>query len=196
MMRRVVVTGLGAISPCGNSAAETWDAMVYGRSGIDRIRSFDCEAFPVRIGGEVKDFDGVRLLGKRSAKRMDRFSQFAVVAADEALLDAGLNVPFEEPERVGVFVGTGIGGLGEILRGQKSLEEEGQRGVSPFLCRVYSPILPLGLWRCGLVLKGPIIVRLRLVLRALTLLGMPSAAYCGAIVMWLSLGEPKLRLRH
>jgi len=155
MMRRVVVTGLGAISPCGNSAVDTWDAMVYGRSGIDRIRSFDCEAFPVRIGGEVKDFDGVGLLGKRSAKRMDRFSQFAVVASDEALLDAGLNVPFEEPERVGVFVGTGIGGIGEILRGQKSLEEEGQRGVSPFFVPRLLTNLAAGTIAMRVGAKGP-----------------------------------------
>jgi len=155
MGRRVVVTGLGALTPCGNSASETWEAMVNGRSGIDLIRSFDCHDFPVRIGGEVKGFDGIALLGKRVAKRMDRFTQFAVVAADEALLDAGLDVPFLAPERVGVFVGTGIGGLGEILKGQKSLETEGQRGVSPFFVPRLLTNLAAGSVAMRIGAKGP-----------------------------------------
>ena len=132
MARRIAVTGLGALSPCGNSAPETWDAMVSGRSGIGPIRRFDCKDWPVRIGGEVQGFDGVELLGRREAKRMDRFTQFAVVASNEAVQDAGLEMPHVHPERVGVFVGTGIGGLEEILKGQQALEAEGQKGVSPF----------------------------------------------------------------
>jgi 3-oxoacyl-[acyl-carrier-protein] synthase II len=107
--------------------------MVSGRSGIGPIRRFDCLDWPVRIGGEVKGFDGLALLGARAAKRMDRFSQFAVVASEEAILDSGLQLPHSQPERVGVFIGTGIGGLEEILKGNQALEEEGQRGVSPFL---------------------------------------------------------------
>jgi 3-oxoacyl-[acyl-carrier-protein] synthase II len=106
--------------------------MVTGRSGIGPIRGFDCTEWPVRIGGEVLDFDPVGTLGKRDAKRMDRFTQFAAVAADEAVADSGLETPFVHPERVGVFVGTGIGGLDEILRGHQALQEEGPRGLSPF----------------------------------------------------------------
>ena len=132
MTRRVVVTGLGAISPCGENVEQTWASMVDGRSGIGLISRFDCEEWPVRIAGEVSGFDPVELLGKRQARRMDRFTQFAAVTADMALEDAGLAGPFQDPERVSVFVGTGIGGLEEILRGQEALAAEGPRGLSPF----------------------------------------------------------------
>ena len=132
MTRRIVVTGVGAISPCGANAESTWDAMVEGRSGIGPITRFDPKDWPVQIAGEVKGFDSVALLGRRDARRMDRFTQFAAVTADMALEDAGLSGDFEDPERVSVFVGTGIGGLEEILRGQESLASEGPRGLSPF----------------------------------------------------------------
>ena len=132
MTRRIVVTGVGAISPCGANAESTWDAMVEGRSGIGPITRFDPKDWPVQIAGEVKGFDSVALLGRRDARRMDRFTQFAAVTADMALEDAGLSGDFEDPERVSVFVGTGIGGLEEILRGQESLVSEGPRGLSPF----------------------------------------------------------------
>jgi len=132
MSRRVAVTGLGAISPCGNTAQDTWDGMLAGRSGIDLIERFDCSDWAVRIGGEVRDFDGKAILGARSVKRMDRFTQFAVVATDEAVADSGLEFPHSNPERVGVYIGTGIGGLEEILKGQEALANSGPRSVSPF----------------------------------------------------------------
>jgi len=106
--------------------------MLEGRSGIGLIERFDCSDWAVRIGGEVRDFDGRAILGARSAKRMDRFTQFAVVATDEAVADSGLELPHSNPERVGVYIGTGIGGLEEILKGQESLQTSGPRAVSPF----------------------------------------------------------------
>lgn len=111
-MRRVVITGVGALSPCGSTAGATWDAMVAGRSGIDVLKNVPVDGLPVRIGGEVKDFDANEALGRRLAKRMDRFCQFGVVAGEEAWRDAGLENFDGDSTRMGVYIGTGVGGLG------------------------------------------------------------------------------------
>jgi len=130
--RRVVITGIGAVSPCGLTAVQTWDAMVAGRSGIGPITRFDVSAFPVKIAGEVKGFEVGAFLGRRDAKRMDRFCQFAVVAAIEAVQQSGLDLDREDPERIGVVFGSGIGGLGEILRATEGYRTGGVKGMSPF----------------------------------------------------------------
>ena len=108
-MRRVVITGVGALSPCGSTAGATWDAMVAGRSGIDVLKNVPVDGLPVRIGGEVKDFDANEALGRRLAKRMDRFCQFGVVAGEEAWRDAGLENFDGDSTRMGVYIGTGVG---------------------------------------------------------------------------------------
>src|SRR2546423_14417544 len=108
-MRRVAVTGLGAVTPLGNDAPSTWQAAVEGRSGIDFIRAFDPSEFPVRIAAEVKDFDGAAVVGGNDARKLERNVILAVATAREALADAGLEI--DDPSRVGVVFGSAIGGL-------------------------------------------------------------------------------------
>ena len=132
MARRVVVTGLGALSPCGLDVASTWDALVHGRSGIGPITQFDAAGWPVRIAGELTGFDPRAHFVHQELKRLERFAQLARVAADQAVTDARLVLPGPSSDRVGVYVGTGIGGLGEVERGALSLAEHGHRGLSPF----------------------------------------------------------------
>ena len=117
-MRRVVVTGLGAVTPIGNDWRSTWDAAVAGRSGIDFISTFDTSAFPVRIAAEVKGFDPAAIVGPKEARRLDRNVLLSVAAATEAFADASLEGVYE-PSRVGVLFGTAIGGIPEsVVDGQ------------------------------------------------------------------------------
>ena len=132
MARRVVVTGMGAVSPCGNTMPESWSSMVEARSGVGPITHFDCEGWPVRIAGQVEGFDGVALIGRRAIRRMDLFCQYAVVAADEAVADAGLDWDRGDPDRVGIYLGSGVGGINEIVRGARAFDERGYKGLSPF----------------------------------------------------------------
>ncbi len=130
-MRRVVITGMGALTPVGNSAPDTWDAFKAGQSGVDRITLFDPSPYEIQIAGEVKNFDNSSLDPKR-ARHMDRNVQFAVVAAQEALADAGYTITPENADRTGIVLGSAAGGLTTILAQQKQLEERGPRRVSPF----------------------------------------------------------------
>ena len=111
MSRRVVVTGLGMITPLGHTAEESWSAMVAGRSGTARISLFDPEAFPSQVAGEVKDFDPVQFMDRKDAKRADRTTQFTFVAADEAIRQSGLQLDREAGCRAAVIIGTAIGGI-------------------------------------------------------------------------------------
>ena len=137
MARRVVVTGIGIVSPLGNSAPETWDGITQGRSGIGPLTRCMLEGFPpeVAIAGEVKDFSPDGVLDKKDARRMDTFIHYALAAADEALRDAGLDglqtVP--DPEETGVIVGSGIGGLNMIMDNAAILSSKGVGRISPFL---------------------------------------------------------------
>ena len=137
--RRAVVTGLGIVSPVGIGADAAWEALTSGRSGIADITLFDATPFEVRVAGEVKDFDATRFMEPKEARRHDRNTHFAVAAAGEALRNAGLladdgRVTDEvNADRFGMVFGTGIGGIGMLLDGQKTLDERGPRRVSPFL---------------------------------------------------------------
>ncbi len=131
--RRVVVTGLGVISPIGNTPDELWDSLSHGRGGIGRLTAFDASAFTSQIGGEVKDFDPGRYMDPKKAKRMDRFCQLGAAAAGLALEDSGLELEKEDPTRIGVFVGSGIGGLTTIEKQYKIMLERGPSRVSPLL---------------------------------------------------------------
>ncbi|MCA1569470.1 MAG: beta-ketoacyl-ACP synthase II [Chloroflexi bacterium] len=137
--RRVVVTGLGIVSPVGIGSEATWDALVSGRSGIADITLFDAEPFEVRVAGEVKDFDATRYMDGKDVRRHDRNTHFAVAATGEALRDAGMLgedglVNGEvDPDRCGMVFGTGIGGIGMMLDGYRTLLERGPRRVSPFM---------------------------------------------------------------
>jgi 3-oxoacyl-[acyl-carrier-protein] synthase II len=128
-MKRVVVTGLGAITPVGNDVASTWQAAVDGESGIDFIRAFDASGFPVRIAAEVKDFDPISVAPPKEARRLDRNVLLALGAANEAMADAGLNG--FDPARVGVVFGSAIGGFLGIMEQGDVLRERGPDRVSP-----------------------------------------------------------------
>jgi 3-oxoacyl-[acyl-carrier-protein] synthase II len=128
-MRRVVVTGLGAVTPLGNDVASTWDAAVAGRSGIDFIKAFDPSEFPVRIAAEVKDFDPTSAVSAKEARKLERNVVLSVAASREALADAGLDG--FDPDRVGIVVGSAIGGVLGIMQQAEILRERGPDRVSP-----------------------------------------------------------------
>ena len=153
--RRVVITGLGCVTPLAESHEELFEALCQGKSGVSYIESFDTSEFPVKIGGEIKSFDPGRYLNIREAKRMDRFTQMAVASAVQAVKDSGLDFENENKHRCGVIVGTGIGGIKEIEDQHIRLLEKGPRKVSPFCV----PKL-MGNAACGCIsiefgLKGP-----------------------------------------
>lgn len=131
-MRRVVVTGVGAVSPLGVGNQNNWDALVAGKSGINLITRFDTTDFPVKIAGEVKDFAAEDFIDKKEIKKMDLFIQYAMAAAQFAMEDSGLQVTEENAERVGVLVGAGLGGLATIEKYHSALLEGGYKKVSPF----------------------------------------------------------------
>ena len=131
MERRVVITGLGAITPIGNNVEEFWNGIKQGKCGIDQITEFDASNYKVKLAGEVKNYNPEEYFERREAKRMDKFSQFAIIAAREAWKDSGLDKEKENMERIGVIVGSGIGGLGTIEKENRSLVEKGPDRVSP-----------------------------------------------------------------
>jgi 3-oxoacyl-[acyl-carrier-protein] synthase II len=133
MRRRVVVTGCGCVSPLGNHVAETWKSLLEGRSGVDWITLFDASQHNTRFAAEVKGFDGAALFGSREARRMDRFTQFALAAALEAFEQAGLKPEALDRDRVGVVIGSGIGGISTLLAQVEEMRQRGPERVSPFL---------------------------------------------------------------
>ena len=131
-MRRVVVTGVGVISPLGTGNAVNWEALTAGKSGIDRITRFDASSLPVTIAGEVKGFDPEAFIEKKEVKKMDLFIHYAVAAAQLAMDDSGLVIDDANAERVGVLVGAGLGGLPTIEKYHSALMEGGYKKISPF----------------------------------------------------------------
>lgn len=132
-MRRVVVTGLGMVSPIGNTVEESWNNALAGKSGIGVIAQFDASSFGSRIAGEVKNFEVEKYLPAKEARRFDRFIQLGIAAAVQALDDSGLTFEGEEAERAGSAIGSGIGGLPIICQNYQSYMERGERRISPFL---------------------------------------------------------------
>ncbi len=130
--RRVVVTGLGIVSPVGNTVDSAWNAIKAGQSGIGPIERFDTDGFSVRFGGEVRGFDVEAYLSRKEARKMDPFIHYGIAAAVDALADAGLEVSEANAERVGVSVGSGIGGIYSIEEGHKTCLDAGPRRISPF----------------------------------------------------------------
>lgn len=139
---RAVVTGMGAITPIGLSVRETWENALAGKSGIAPIERFDTSEYPVRIAGEVKNFDPVQYMSRKEARRMARCSQLTIAAAQEALADAQLTTPVPEPERTGTVVGVGIGGIDWALQHTAKLWKQGYRGVNPFALVSSLPNMP------------------------------------------------------
>ncbi|WP_260259359.1 beta-ketoacyl-ACP synthase II [Vibrio intestinalis] len=130
--RRVVVTGMGMLSPVGNTVESSWKALLAGQSGISNIEHFDAENFSTRFAGLIKDFDCTEYMSKKDARKMDLFIQYGIAAGIQALDDSGLQINEENAPRVGVAIGSGIGGLDLIENGHTALVEKGPRKVSPF----------------------------------------------------------------
>lgn len=131
MNNRVVITGMGAVTPIGNDVASYWNSLKEGKNGIDYITHFDTEKFKVKIAAEVKDFVPENYIDRKEAKRMDRYCQFAMAAAKEAVDNSGLDLESVNRYRMGVLIGAGIGGLGTIEKECKTLMEKGPNRVSP-----------------------------------------------------------------
>ncbi|MBL7130754.1 MAG: beta-ketoacyl-ACP synthase II [Candidatus Omnitrophica bacterium] len=131
--RRVVVTGLGVISPVGSEVSTMWDSLLKGKSGISRITSFDASKFDSQIAGEVKNFDPLKFVSFKESKRMDRFVQFAVAASKNAFRDSGIDIHKEDPYRVGVLVGSGVGSLHTMQEQCRIYESKGPSRISPFM---------------------------------------------------------------
>ncbi len=129
---RVVVTGMGAVAPNGNSVSEYWDALVAGQSGIDHITYFDTTDFPVKIAGEVSNFDPEQYFERKEVRKLDPFSVYALVASNEAIYMSGLDAGGFDPQRAGVMLGCGIGGITTILAEHVVLQNRGARRISPF----------------------------------------------------------------
>ncbi len=130
--RRVVVTGLGMLSPLASSVEQTWRGVLAGESGIGEISHFDCSNYSTRFAGQVNDFDPQEYIEKKEAKKMDRFIQLGIAAGKQALADSGLTINNDNAHRVGVAIGSGIGGLQQIEQNHTKLMESGPKRVSPF----------------------------------------------------------------
>ncbi|EAW38269.1 beta-ketoacyl-ACP synthase II [Lyngbya sp. PCC 8106] len=153
--KRVVVTGLGAITPLGNTVAEYWEGLQGGRNGIDTITLFDASRHDCRIAGEVKGFDPCDYITRKEAKRMDRFAQFAVAASKQAITDAGFVIDDLNAEQVGVIIGTGIGGL-KVLEDQQEINlTRGPDRCSPFMIPMMIANMAAGLTAIHTGAKGP-----------------------------------------
>jgi 3-oxoacyl-[acyl-carrier-protein] synthase II len=137
--RRVVVTGLGCISPVGNDVETAWKSVCSGRSGIGAITAFDASPLDSRIAAEVRQFEPSPIIGRKDARRMDRYSQFAVTAAHEALQSANLPIPLDHPDRAGVILGCGLGGIGTLLHELEVWKNQGPQRISPFLIPMMLP---------------------------------------------------------
>ena len=154
MKRRVAVTGLGAVTPIGNTAEEFWNGIREGRVGIGPITKFDASGYEVRIAAEVKGFVAKERLDFKSAKRMELFSQYAVAAAKEAFADAGIDLSQEDPYRAGVIIGSGIGSLKTVEDNYTRIVEKGPSRVNPLMVPMMISNMAAGNVSIQLGLKG------------------------------------------
>lgn len=152
--RRVVITGTGAICAVGNNVSDVWQAISSGRSGIAPITRFDSEGFETRFAGEVKGFDPAGTLGKKEHRRLDRYSQLAVVASREAVAESGIDIK-AEATRVGVLIGTGMGGMETFETGTETMLSKGPKRVSPFFVPMMLPNMASGNVSIDIGAKGP-----------------------------------------
>ena len=137
--KRVVITGMGALSPIGNDAQTNWENALKGVNGIDIITRVDTEEYNVHLACELKDFNIEDYISKKDARRMDRFTQYAVVAARQAVEDANLTINDDNANRIGVWIGSGIGGMETFEVAHTILKNKGQRRVSPFFVPMLIP---------------------------------------------------------
>ena len=155
MNKRVVITGLGCISPLGNDAETTWKNILAGKSGVGPITRFDTTDFKSQIAAQVEGFDGEALFGRREARRMDLVTQYALASVREAVEDAGLEITDENRDRIGVVIGSGIGGIGTLSENIQTLLERGPSRVSPFLVPMMLPDSPAGMVAIHFGVRGP-----------------------------------------
>jgi 3-oxoacyl-[acyl-carrier-protein] synthase II len=155
MRKRVVITGLGCVCPVGNNVKETWEALLAGKSGAGTITLFDASRHKTRFAAEVKGFDAAALFGPRDARKMDRFTQFAAIATSEALEQAGLKIDEWNRDRVGILIGTGIGGIGTLVDQFEVMRERGPERVSPFLIPMMISDSAAGMLAIRLGARGP-----------------------------------------
>ncbi len=155
MKNRVLITGLGIISPIGNSISEFWQALLSGKSGIDYIKNFDATNFETKFAAEVKGLDVNNHLDRKEARRMDKFCQYAVIAAQSALDDSGLQFDQEDKEKIGVIIGSGIGGMETFEREYRNYFDKGPKKISPFFIPMMIPDIASGHISIRFGLKGP-----------------------------------------
>jgi len=153
--RRVVVTGLGAVTPLGNNVPEFWSNVVAGKSGVDCITLFDASHLATRFAAEVKGFDAAALIGKKDSRKMDRFAQLAFVAAKEAVADSEIEITDANRDDIGVLLGSGIGGIITIEQQHKLMLEQGSERLSPFLIPMLIGNIAPGLISIHLQVRGP-----------------------------------------
>ena len=155
MKRRVVITGMGVISPVGNDVESFWNSLINGKSGIRKIERYDVSDLSTQIAGLLQDFNPEDHFDKKEVRKMDRFVQYALVAAREALKTSGLNINSENAERVGVFIGSGVGGAETLIEQYEVLKTKGPRRVSPFLIPMMIVDMAAGQVSIDLGAKGP-----------------------------------------
>ena len=155
LKRRVVVTGIGLVSPLGNSTAETWEGLLAGRSGAAPIQRFDPAALDVKFACEVKDFDPLQYMDRKEIKRSDRFVHYAMAAAEQAMADAGLDGTLPDPDRTGTIIGSGIGGIWTFEEQCRVSLEQGPKRVSPFFVPMFIPDMAAGLVSMRYNARGP-----------------------------------------
>ncbi|MEX2574122.1 MAG: beta-ketoacyl synthase N-terminal-like domain-containing protein, partial [Balneolaceae bacterium] len=142
--RRVVITGIGALTPVGKTAPEFWNGLISGKSGIRPVTHFDTTDFSTKFAGQLEDYDEHSYFGRKEARRLDKVSQYALVAADETIRDSNIDLDRIDKDRVGVLVGTGIGGMKTFYDQAVSYHQNGPRGVSPFFIPMLIPDMPAG----------------------------------------------------
>lgn len=152
---RVVVTGLGCVSPLGNNVSATWNNIIAGNSGVGEITHFDAAEYKTRIAAEVKDFDPVERFGSKESRRMDRFTQFALVSSQMALEDSGLAITDANRDRIGAVIGSGIGGIGSIEEQARVIVERGPSRISPYLIPMMLADSAGGVVAIELGIRGP-----------------------------------------
>ncbi|GGE51122.1 3-oxoacyl-[acyl-carrier-protein] synthase 2 [Pullulanibacillus camelliae] len=154
MKRRVVVTGLGAVTPLGNDVETTWKNLIAGKNGVGKLTRIDAELFPAKVAGEIKDFDPTQFVSKKDARKMDRFAQYALAAAKMAVEDADLEINEANAHRVGVWIGSGIGGMETFETQHRIGLEKGFNRVSPFFVPMMIPDMASGQVSIHLGAKG------------------------------------------
>jgi 3-oxoacyl-[acyl-carrier-protein] synthase II len=155
MRKRIVITGAGAVSPLGNTLPETWEALAAGRSGAALIKSFDASKLKTHFAAEVKNFDASQFLGSKEVRRLDRFAQFAIVSTLEAVEQSGLKVTEDNRDRIGVLIGSGIGGVHTLYEQLEIYNERGPDRVSPFLVPMMISDSAAGNVAIRLGMRGP-----------------------------------------